>query len=202
MKIIKTQFITSATSYAQCPTQGAPVFAFLGRSNVGKSSLINMLLGAKRLAKTSAVPGKTSTINYYQVNESWYIADLPGYGWPYTSPGRAKQWANMVEGFLKDYPDLTYLFLLIDSRHDPLQIDLHRIEWLIRHEIPFTIVLTKSDKIKKRLHQARGKAYVCHCQTHFGITPTALISSATHQQGRDAILKTIEGCCQAHDAAS
>lgn len=192
MKIVSAKFVTSASTYVQCPTRGEPVYAFLGRSNVGKSSLINMLLQRKKLAKTSSTPGKTSLINYFLINDAWYMVDLPGYGWARTSQFNRQQWSQMTQDFLTSTPDLTHLFLLIDSRHDLQKIDLIFMDWLVKHKIPFTVVLTKTDKIKKMVLQTRLQACARYCQSHFGITPTVLSSSATHRQGREAVLEMID----------
>lgn len=149
MIIKSSSFIVSNTDYKKCPQSPLPEFAFIGRSNVGKSSLINMIIGRKSLAKTSTRPGKTQTINHFLINESWHLVDLPGYG--YTSAGKTARyaWGKMIEGYLSYRANLLYTFILLDSRLKPQAIDLDFIEWAGRMRIPIALVLTKTDKLSR-----------------------------------------------------
>lgn len=140
------EFIISNTDYTKCPKPDLAEFAFIGRSNVGKSSLINMLTGKKKLAKTSSKPGKTQLINHFKIDDSWYLVDLPGYGYAKTSKKNRSEWQQMIADYLVYRESLQIVFVLIDSRLDPQKIDLEFIDWLGENQIPFALVFTKADK--------------------------------------------------------
>lgn len=144
--IKEASFVVSNTDYQKCPKPDKPEFAFIGRSNVGKSSLINMLTGRKKLAKTSGKPGKTQLINHFLIDNQWYLVDLPGYGYAKTSKTKRSEWGKMIEEYLVNRENLQLVFVLIDSRLDPQRIDLEFIQWLGENGIPLAIVFTKVDK--------------------------------------------------------
>ena len=149
MNIIKSEFVTSSANISQCPKEELPEFAFIGRSNVGKSSLINMLTDRKALAKVSSKPGKTQLINHFIINESWYLVDLPGYGWAKVAKTEKAKWGVMIHDYLLERQNLVNLFVLVDSRLEPQKIDIEFINWLGEKQIPFAIVFTKTDKQSK-----------------------------------------------------
>src|SRR5574344_1807483 len=146
MEIKKSEFSISSAVLSQCPKDTKPEFAFIGRSNVGKSSLINMLTNHKGLAKTSATPGKTMLINHFIINDEWYLVDLPGYGYARRSKDDREQLQKIIEDYILERSALTSLFVLVDSRHEPQKIDLEVMEWLGENGVPFSIVFTKGDK--------------------------------------------------------
>ena len=150
MPIKTANFFVSSQKISQCPKPNLPEYAFIGRSNVGKSSLINMLTGHKDLAKTSSTPGKTKLINHFIINESWYLVDLPGYGFAKLSKSIKEKWQKMIEDYLSYRENLMCIFVLVDSRLEPQKIDLQFIEWLGTNQIPFSIVFTKTDKISEK----------------------------------------------------
>jgi len=147
--ITKAEYATTAVRPDQFPENGWPEVAFVGRSNVGKSSLINALLNRKKLARTSQNPGKTRTINFFNVEDRLYFVDLPGYGYARVSKSESEKWGEMVEGYLQDRPQLKHIFLLMDIRHEPSAGDKQIYEWCLHYNLPFSIIATKSDKIKK-----------------------------------------------------
>jgi GTP-binding protein len=149
MKITKAEFICSNTRVDLCPQEAIPEYAFIGRSNVGKSSLINMLVERKKLAKTSSTPGKTRLINHFKINDKWFLCDLPGYGYAKVSKKERESFAKMIEKYATQRTNLVCFFVLIDARIPPQQIDLDFIEWLGDSKLPFVIVLTKVDKINQ-----------------------------------------------------
>ncbi len=150
MKIKTVVFSGSSVSYTQCPQAEKPELALMGRSNVGKSSLINMLLDHKQLAKTSGKPGKTQLINHFLVNDVWYFVDLPGYGWAQVGKTKRQQWAKMVKAYLLHRKQLSFVLVLVDARHEPQKLDIAMINWLGKNHIPFFILLTKADKNAKQ----------------------------------------------------
>jgi len=150
MKITSAEFISSNTRVDQCPREQIPEYAFIGRSNVGKSSLINMLVERKNLARTSSTPGKTRLINHFKINQEWYLADLPGYGYAKVSKKERESFARMIEKYATQRTNLVCFFVLIDARLPPQQIDLDFIEWLGDSHLPFVVVLTKVDKINQK----------------------------------------------------
>ena len=151
MKITKAEFICSNTRVDLCPQEAIPEYAFIGRSNVGKSSLINMLVERKKLAKTSSTPGKTRLINHFKINDQWFLADLPGYGYAKVSKKERESFAKMIEQYATQRTNLVCFFVLVDARIPPQQLDLDFIEWLGDSDLPFVIVLTKVDKINQRV---------------------------------------------------
>ena len=158
--IIKTaEYVISNSDVRQCPDGNLPEYAFIGRSNVGKSSLINMLTGRKGLAKTSSMPGKTLLINHFLINGSWYIVDLPGYGYAKRGKDMRDKLRRMIEGYVGQREQMTNLFVLIDSRHAPQKIDLEFMQWLGENGVPFSIVFTKMDKIGKVVGMKNVEAY-------------------------------------------
>ncbi len=191
-EIKSAEFSVSSFRLDQCPKEQRPEYAFIGRSNVGKSSLINMLTGRKGLAKTSATPGKTLLINHFLINNSWYLVDLPGYGYA----KRSKKTQEKLEGIISDYilgrEQLTCLFLLIDLRHDAQKIDLEFIEWLGENGIPFAIVFTKGDKLAKTKVQAQADAYMKHLAEQWEELPPYFVTSSETRLGREELLDYIE----------
>ena len=158
MKIIQAEYITSAVDQKGLIDDGKSQFAFVGRSNVGKSSLINCLVGQKRLAKTSSTPGLTKMVNYFLINNQFYFVDLPGYGYAKTNHANKKTWASVIETYLIDNQNLRTVFVLLDLRHNPTQLDKEMINFLVFHSIPFKIIATKADKIaKSKIPQASAK---------------------------------------------
>jgi len=198
MKITRAEFVKSTTQVSQLPGGGLPEFAFVGRSNVGKSSLINMILERKQLAYTSQKPGKTQTINHYKINENWYMVDLPGYGYAQTS----KQNRREMFGFIKDYvlysPKLINLFVLLDARIKPQSSDLQFMEWLGVNEIPFTMVFTKIDKLSSSGLTKNMTQYRKEMLKKWEFLPMVIKTSAVKKHGREEILKYIDElltCC-------
>ncbi|MCC8171778.1 MAG: ribosome biogenesis GTP-binding protein YihA/YsxC, partial [Parabacteroides sp.] len=149
MEIKNACFVISNTDVKKCPADGKPEYAFIGRSNVGKSSLINMLTGKKGLAMTSSTPGKTMLINHFLINNDWYLVDLPGYGYAQRGKEGRENIRRIIENYILEREELTNLFVLIDARHEPQKIDLEFMEWLGENGIPFSIIFTKTDKISK-----------------------------------------------------
>lgn len=192
MTIRKALFVVSNSDYRKCPTDGRPEYAFIGRSNVGKSSLINMLTGVNGLAKTSSKPGKTQLINHFLINDEWYLVDLPGYGYARTSKNSREQWQKMVSNYLLHRETLTNVFVLIDSRIPPQKIDLEFIGFLGSNEIPLTIVFTKIDKEKQREVMGNVKAFKQALLEEWEELPEMLLTSSITGQGRDAVLGNIE----------
>lgn len=192
MLINTARFVTSAPSVDKCPNSAMHEYAFIGRSNVGKSSLINMLTGQKSLAMTSSTPGKTMLINHFVINDSWQIVDLPGYGYAKRSKADRARLEVMIKNYILHRPQMTNLFLLIDSRHDPQRIDLEFMEWLGENGIPFSIVFTKLDK----LGPVAGKQQTAkYCETlldQWEELPPVFRTSALDSRGRDAILDYID----------
>lgn len=191
MKITSADFVTSNSQYELCPPPVLPEYAFIGRSNVGKSSLINMLTGKKSLAKTSQIPGKTQLINHFLINKSWYLVDLPGYGYAKISKTEREKWEGMINDYLKFRPNLICTFVLIDSRHDPVRNDLEFMEKLGMEGIPFHIIFTKTDKLKKSEVASRIKSYTTQLLEVWEEVPPFFVSSAEKEVGRDEILETI-----------
>ena len=192
MSIRESSFISSHSNYQKCPSPDLPEFAFIGRSNVGKSSLINMLTQRKNLAKTSGKPGKTQTINHFLINKTWYLVDLPGYGYAAVSKKLRKGWSQMIEEYLLNRKNLHALFVLIDARLDPQPIDMEFIQWAGEAAIPLCLILTKTDKITKN-ELARNRKKLEHKLTEaWAELPPMIISSATEKTGREAIIQFIE----------
>lgn len=202
MEIRDASYLISNADQTQCPKPDRPEYAFIGRSNVGKSSLINMLTNKKGLAKTSSAPGKTQLINHFEVTSSdkrkWYIVDLPGYGYAKVSQSSRRRWEQMIENYIRKRENLACLFVLIDSRHDPQKIDLEFINDLGKWEIPFAIVFTKSDKNKPGATVRRVKAFITELQATWEEVPPFFVTSALTKEGQDLILKYITELNDAH----
>lgn len=192
MEITSAEFIVSNTDIRKCPAGNLTEYAFIGRSNVGKSSLINMLTGRKGLAMTSATPGKTMLINHFLVNKSWYIVDLPGYGYAKRGIKGQKQIKNIIESYILQRPQMTNLFVLVDSRLEPQPIDLQFIEWLGENGIPFSIVFTKADKLKGGRLNANVETYLRKLKEQWEELPPYFVTSSQNQQGRKELLDYIE----------
>ena len=191
MKIKRSEFVKSSSSIEQCPPPKKPEFAFIGRSNVGKSSLINMLTGRKQLAKTSSKPGKTQLINHFEIDGSWYLVDLPGYGWSKVSKQKKADWGVMIEEYLKKRENLACLLVLIDSRLEPQSIDYEFISWLGEQEIPFVMVFTKTDKQSKNRFQSIKAKHLKQLRRTWEEEPLMFESSAIDQSGKENILSFI-----------
>lgn len=175
-----------------------PEYAFIGRSNVGKSSLINMLTGQKSLAKTSGSPGKTQTVNHFLIQKNWYLVDLPGYGYAKVSKTEREKWQLMIRKYLQNRENLMYVFLLIDSRHEPQQVDLDFAVWLGELEIPFVIVFTKGDKLGASGVQKNIAAFRRKMLQWWTEMPPVFQTSAVNKQGRDALLELIHKTNEAY----
>jgi GTP-binding protein len=191
MVIKSARFVISNKDYRKCPAAGMPEYAFIGRSNVGKSSLINMLTGQKHLAKTSSTPGKTQLINHFLINDAWYLVDLPGYG--YAKAGKALKagFGEIIQEYIANRENLMNLFLLIDIRLEPQKIDLEFIRWLGRNSVPFIIVFTKADKITKNQLQVKQKKYTTVLLEEWSEAPTMIITSAETGLGKVDILQVV-----------
>jgi len=202
MIIRKATYVISSPDVASCPKADKPEYAFIGRSNVGKSSLINMLTDIKNLAKTSATPGKTQLINHFVVDSKasekspvlhWYLVDLPGYGFAKVSASQRKRWEKMIEGYLRTRETLVNTFILIDSRHEPQQLDLEFVNQLGAWGIPFSIVFTKADKETQKVVSANVKKFSESLLSTWEELPPIYITSAEKKSGRKAILSAISG---------
>jgi GTP-binding protein len=192
MIIRSANFVCSSTSIAICPPASYPEYAFCGRSNVGKSSLINMLTGVKGLAKTSSTPGKTRLINHFLINEAWYLADLPGYGYARISKSAKAGWEQMITDFLLKRENLMCLFVLIDSRLEPQQIDKEFISYLAERGVPFVILFTKADKLTKNQLTSKIAFYKKELLKSWEELPTMFITSAELRTSREDVLRFIE----------
>lgn len=192
MKIKTSVFVRSSTHYKQCPEDTKPELALIGRSNVGKSSLINMLLGYKQLAKISSKPGKTQLINHFLVNDAWHLVDLPGYGWAKVSKVKKQQWGNMIRDYLLYREQLSCVLVLVDARLSPQKIDLAFINWLGENQLPFAILLTKADKESKQQVQSNFAALQRALQEHWEELPFMIVTSSKDGTGREALLQYIE----------
>jgi len=192
MIIKSAEFTKSSPSLELCPNTNFPEFAFIGRSNVGKSSLINMLVNRTSLAKTAAKPGKTRLINHFLINNNWYLVDLPGYGYASASKTEIKNWNNFISDFLLKRENLSCLFVLVDSRLEPQKIDIQFINNLGELQIPFVIISTKSDKVSKLKVQNNFKLLIDELKKTWEIIPEIIISSSKTKEGRDAILDIID----------
>ncbi len=192
MVIHTASFVSSSTSIKQCPPPDKPEFAFIGRSNVGKSSIINMLTGWPRLARTSAEPGKTRTINHFLINDRWYIVDLPGYGYAKTSMKIRDRWMRSVEDYILARENLACLFVLIDSRLEPQRSDLDFMEFLGLKHIPFARIFTKTDKVSEAYVNKILKLHDAAMLEKWETLPITFISSAVKKKGRKEILEFIE----------
>ena len=192
MEISNAEFIVSNTDVKKCPPGHLPEYAFIGRSNVGKSSLINMLTGRKGLAMTSATPGKTMLINHFLINDSWYIVDLPGYGYARRGMKGQEQIRTIIEDYILEREQMTNLFLLIDSRLEPQKIDMEFMEWLGENGIPFSIIFTKADKLKGGRLKMNINAYIRELRKQWEELPPYFVSSSEDRMGRTEISDYIE----------
>lgn len=187
MDIKQVDFVKSSTTPGQCPESNRPEFAFIGRSNVGKSSLINMLCGRNKLAKVSTRPGKTQLINHFYVNDSWFLVDLPGYGYAKVSKDKRKVFKGMMLNYLESRRTLLMTFVLIDSRLEPQQVDLDFIEWMGQKGIPFVLVFTKTDKIGRNQVQSNVARYKRTLLKQWEEVPRFFLTSATERTGGEDI---------------
>lgn len=192
MIIHSATFVKSSPGLKDCPTTLKPEFGFIGRSNVGKSSIINMLTGWSKLAKTSVQPGKTRTINHFYINESWYLVDLPGYGYAKVPIKLREKWVKETENYMLKRDNLVSLFVLIDSRHKPQKSDLEFMEFLGNNQIPFARVFTKSDKLTKTALELSVENYNNEMLRNWDSLPVSFITSAVNRNGREEILNYIE----------
>ncbi|MBR5673951.1 MAG: YihA family ribosome biogenesis GTP-binding protein [Muribaculaceae bacterium] len=192
MNIKSAEFKISNSDYRKCPDTKLPEYAFIGRSNVGKSSLINMLTGRKALAKTSATPGKTLLINHFLINGEWYIVDLPGYGFAKRSKESREQLSRMIQGYVLGREQMTNLFVLVDSRLKPQKIDLEFIQWLGENGVPFAIVFTKMDKLGKVAGPAAVEAYKKELLKTWEELPPIFMTSSEDSRGRNELLGYID----------
>ncbi len=188
MQIKKAEFVMSNSKVGKCPAPTLPEFAFIGRSNVGKSSLINMLTERKNLAKTSSTPGKTQLINHFIINDEWYLVDLPGYGYARLPEKERKKLKAIIENYILGRENLTNLFVLIDCRHKPQQIDLEFMEWLGEHQISFSIIFTKTDKISQAALIRSVDAYKEEMLKVWEEMPPYFLSSSLKRKGSEEIL--------------
>ena len=192
MKIHTAEFISSYTDVEKCPRSDKPEVAFIGRSNVGKSSLINMLTGRKNLAKTSATPGKTQMINMFSVNNEWTLVDLPGYGFARVSKIKKQRWEGLIQDYLLKRPNLILTFVLVDIRHEPQENDIRFINWMGEQQVPFCIAFTKADKQSTGKNKAHIKRYQQRLLEYWEETPQYFLTSAHNNSGKIELLKYIQ----------
>ena len=192
MEIKKATFVVSNTQVAKCPTHKLPEYAFIGRSNVGKSSLINMLTNHKGLAKTSSKPGKTQLINHFLINKEWYLVDLPGYGYAKVSKQSKKTFQQFITDYFKKRRELVCAFVLVDIRHEPQKIDLEFMQWLGENAIPFAIVFTKADKLTEKQIQEHVASYSEILLQQWEEMPPYFITSSENRLGKEDLLSYIE----------
>ena len=192
MEIKQATFVVSNTQVAKCPTHKLPEYAFIGRSNVGKSSLINMLTNHKGLAKTSSKPGKTQLINHFLINKEWYLVDLPGYGYAKVSKQSKKTFQQFITDYFKKRRELVCAFVLVDIRHDPQKIDLEFMQWLGENAIPFAIVFTKADKLTEKQIQEHVTSYSEILLQQWEEMPPYFITSSENRMGKEDLLSYIE----------
>ncbi len=191
MKIKLATFIKSSANVSECPPDQYPEYAFIGRSNVGKSSLINRLTNQKKLAKTSQTPGKTQLINHYLIHDSWYLVDLPGYGWAKLGKVQKQKLAEMIQEYMLKRTNLTGVFVLVDSRHKAQDIDLDFMQFLGENQVPFVMVFTKIDKLKPGQLKKNIEAYRQELLEEWEEMPTHFITSSVNGEGCEEILRFI-----------
>lgn len=191
MEIKQARFLVSNSDVTKCPRPDKPEFAFIGRSNVGKSSLINMLTNSKSLAKTSEKPGKTRLINHFLINESWYLVDLPGYGYAKVPKSEREKWENSFRSYVLQRTNLNCLFVLIDIRHPALEADLEFLKWTGENQVPFAIIFTKSDKLKPETVEPAVEEYRKVLAEIFEPLPPLFVTSSMNTTGKQEILSFI-----------
>ncbi|HCC30771.1 MAG TPA: YihA family ribosome biogenesis GTP-binding protein [Marinilabiliales bacterium] len=192
MEITKAEFVISNSEYKKCPAPNMPEYAFIGRSNVGKSSLINMLTNQSKLAKVSGQPGKTQLINHFKINDAWYLVDLPGYGFAKASKGQREKWQKFITGYILNRENLFCLFVLVDSRLEPQQIDVDFMHWLGVNGVAFAIVFTKADKLSKNQLDRTVSIYTRELKKSWEELPSVFVTSAEKRMGKEGILAFIE----------
>jgi len=191
--LIKTaEFVISNSEVTKCPKDQIPEYAFIGRSNVGKSSLINMLTNHKSLAKTSGRPGKTQLINHFSINKEWFLVDLPGYGYARVSKSAKKKFQKFITNYFEKRQQLVSAFVLVDIRHKPQNIDLEFMEWLGEHQIPFSIIFTKADKLKPKAIDQHVEDYATEMLKTWEEMPNYFVTSSSKAMGRDEVLQYID----------
>jgi GTP-binding protein len=201
MHITKASYLISSPEVDKCPPADRPEYAFIGRSNVGKSSVINMICRNQKLAKTSRSPGKTQMINHFEISSvskegakdffKWYLVDLPGYGFAKVSQAQRKQWEKMIENYLRKRENLVMVFILIDGRHEPQKIDLDFVNQLGEWQIPFSLIFTKADKETQRVVSKNVKLFLEEMRKTWQFLPAHVVTSAIKQQGRDKLMGMI-----------
>ena len=196
MQIKSAEFVMSNSDVAKCPKDRLPEYAFIGRSNVGKSSLINMLMLRKNLAKTSGRPGKTQLINHFLINKNWYLVDLPGYGYARVSKSSKKTFQKFITSYFELREQMILAFVLVDCRHEPQPIDLEFMQWMGENGIPFNIIFTKADKLKPKALERNIEVYSSKMLETWEEMPKYFITSASNSEGRDELLKHIEEISQ------
>lgn len=192
MEIKTAEYVISSPTFSMCPSDIKPEYAFIGRSNVGKSSLINMICRNRKLAKTSATPGKTMLINHFIINKEWYLVDLPGYGYAKRSKSEIDKLDRMIRGYILQRQQLTCVFTLVDVRLEPQKIDLEFINWLGQSGIPFCIVFTKADKLSQQKVQLSVEAYKRKLSETWEEMPPMIVTSSEDRRGRDELLDYID----------
>ncbi len=192
MQIKTAKFVVSNQLVSKCPTNQLPEYAFIGRSNVGKSSLINMLTNQKSLAKTSGRPGKTQLINHFIINDNWFLVDLPGYGYARVSKSAKKTFQKFITAYFRDRKQLVSAFVLVDIRHKPLPVDLAFMQWLGEHNVPFSIVFTKADKLRPKAIEDHIDTYKTILLESWEAFPNYFITSSTNYAGKEALLEYID----------
>ncbi|MCQ2235555.1 MAG: ribosome biogenesis GTP-binding protein YihA/YsxC [Bacteroidales bacterium] len=201
MIVAKSEFVKSSAEVNQCPVDSRWDFAFIGRSNVGKSSLINMLCNRVALAKVSATPGKTQLINHFLINDRFYIVDLPGYGYAKVSKSVKDDFQKIIRNYVLERQNMALLFVLVDSRHEPQKIDLEFMRFLGENGVPFAIVFTKADKLSEKQLSDRLEVYKSRMLEEWEEMPDYFISSSAHSVGRNEILDYIDDVCKNLDNA-
>ena len=192
MKIKSAEFVMSNSYVAKCPKERLPEYAFIGRSNVGKSSLINMLVDRKNLAKTSGRPGKTQLINHFIINKSWYLVDLPGYGYARVSKKAKKTFQKFITDYFEQRSQLVLAFVLIDCRHEPQPVDIDFMHYLGEANIPFQIIFTKADKLKPNALIRNVEAYIKKMLESWEEMPVYFVTSSSKKDGKEAVIKNID----------
>lgn len=199
MVIHSAEFVISNTEVDKCPEPTLPEYAFIGRSNVGKSSLINMLTNHKKLAKTSGKPGKTQLINHFIINKEWFLVDLPGYGYAKTSKSNRKKWGVFIDEYLLTRENLLNTFILIDSRLEPQKIDVEFMEWCATKGLPFSMVFTKTDKLSAVELDKRVAAYKREMLKQWEVMPPYFVTSSVSAKGRDEVMKYVADINEAYE---